>query len=281
MADFVGDCKPSGEHINYRHCPKCGSDEWKVYMSPDTGLWVCFASRHGEPRGGKVDAGQAASAHSQSVELFAALRATDEKTEWPEVDLPPWVPLSKTAKRYLRKRGIDEALARKLGLVEWAEEFRVLFPYFDRAGNLIYWNSRRYSDHAGYGPKYSAAPGKHPLYELRAGMAGPTVLVEGVVDAVKVWQAGYHVLALGGKSLPRYLVNDLLTLTAGSGILVVLLDPDALAQAFRLREQLSDRRRVRIVALPPGKDPGDMTPDELREAISGNHTHGSGAVQPA
>ena len=274
LADFAGECKPSGQHICYRYCPVCGSDEWKLYVSPDTGLWKCFAGRHNA--GGKVDIGQAADAYTQGQELMDLLSGWQEPVTWDEIDLPPFEPLSKMARRYLRKRGIDEGLAKRLGLVEWEDRFRILFPFFDRAGSLIYWNSRRYSDHVGEGPKYYTADGKHPLYELRFqakytdGETRPmmeVVLVEGIFDALAVHQAGYHAVALGGKSLPKYLRQDLLTITQDCGMITVLLDSDALASALTIRNQLSDQRQVAIRVCPPGKDPGDMTPDEIKEII--------------
>ena len=277
LNSFDGPYRPSGEHINFKYCPVCRSDEWKLYLHPDTGLWKCFAGRHNA--GGKIDMGQAADPTAQGADIMRLLEGWDaEPHVWEEIELPAWEPLSKSAKRYLRKRGIDEPLAKRLGMVEWVDKFRILVPFFDRAGSLIYWTSRRYSDHAGEGPKYLTAPGRHPLYELRGcrpqgvpnlGMPGEckAVLVEGVFDAISVYLAGYHAIALGGKSLPRYLKPELLTLTTGCGILVVMLDSDALAQAITLRNQLSDRKLVDIAVCPSGQDPGSMSPGQIREQV--------------
>lgn len=294
LSGFGGECKPSGDHICYRSCPVCGDDRWKVYVNPDTGLWKCFTGMCGAA--GKLDVGQAADAYTQGQELMDLLDNWQEPVEWGEIDLPAWEPLTKMAKRYLRRRGIDEDLAARLGLVEMADlhgagKFRILIPFFDRAGNMIYWNSRRYSDDIGYGPKYLTSPGKHPLYEAdfryrnfalsanRTGkhevarqefawsLAQPPVVVEGVFDAIAVARAGYQAIALGGKSLARYLKKDLLTMTHDCGIIVVMLDSDALGAALTIRDQLSDKRQVRIIPCPPGRDPGDMSPDEIRSLI--------------
>ncbi len=294
LADFAGPCKPSGQHVCYQHCPVCGSDEWKLYVALDTGLWKCFAGRHNG--GGKVDVGQADNPYTQGQELMDLLDGWQEPVAWDEVELPEWEPLTKMAKRYLMRRDIDEGLRRRLGLVERVDKpFRILIPYFDRAGNMVYWNSRRYSKDIGSGPKYLTAPGKHPLYEQRHPVAAASlslfhekaegevdpdwvletgnstaVLVEGVFDSWAVAQAGYHAIALGGKSLPAYLANDLLTLTQQSAIIVVMLDSDALAAALQIRDQISHKREVRIVPCPPGRDPGDMSPEEIRRMIHGD-----------
>ncbi len=290
IADFVGPSKPSGQHICYKHCPMCGADDWKLYLAPDSGLWKCFAGRHNA--GGRVDVGQSGSGYEQGQALMDLLSGWEETVEWGEIELPEWEPLSRSAQRYLIGRGIYEHLQRKLGLVEWTDKFRIIIPYFDRAGNMVYYNSRRYSEHVGSGPKYITAEGRHPLYEqvpakddvlgeLRLGTQRVSanvdalsvdwqpyaVLVEGVFDAWAVAAAGYHAVALGGKSLPDYLRQDLLTLTAGCGMIVVMLDSDALAAAYRIRDQISDQRQVKIVPLLPGQDPGSMEPQEIREVV--------------
>ncbi len=291
IADFVGPSKPSGQHICYKHCPMCGADDWKLYLAPDSGLWKCFAGRHNA--GGRVDVGQSGSGYEQGQALMDLLSGWEETVEWGEIELPEWEPLSRSAQRYLIGRGIYEHLQRKLGLVEWTDKFRIIIPYFDRAGNMVYYNSRRYSEHAGSGPSYITAEGRHPLYEVdwrreqaywrgyrsptrardlvqsvvEAIYPNPPVLVEGVFDAWAVAAAGYHAIALGGKSLPDYLRQDLLTLTAGCDMIVVMLDDEALAAAYRIRDQISDQRQVKIVPLLPGQDPGSMEPQEIREAI--------------
>lgn len=291
LRDFSGPSKASGEHINFQICPVCGSDKWKVFVNPETGGWNCFAGRCGAK--GYIDVGLGDTASAGGA-ILSRLHEEPETPVWEEIELPPWHELTGAATRYLRRRGIDEELSRKLGLVEWEDKSRILFPYFDRQGQLIYWNSRRFSERMGEGPKYLTAPGRHPLYVLRSrwcphcevtqeacedevlyhsGWAygpkhppRPLVLVEGVFDAIAVWRAGFDAVALGGKSLPRYLVSDLLTLVDESGILVVMLDPDALDAALRIRNVLFDRVHVKVVPLMY-KDPGDMSPEEIKEAL--------------
>lgn len=266
LRDFSGECKPSGTQLNYRHCPVCGSDAWKVYLNPDNGMWICFAGGCGAK--GQVEVGLDAQPKAAGQHILDELyKHHDHGLEWEEVELPPWHELTFAAKRYLKRRRIDEASIQALGLVEWEDKSRVLFPYFDRQGNLIYWNSRRYSDRLGEGPKYLTAPGKHPLYWLEHERSDHLVVVEGVLDAISVWQAGFSAVALGGKSLPRYLVKSLLTGAAEYDMIDVMLDPDALDAALRLRSQVFDRADVRVVPLKD-MDPGDMDPGQIKEILS-------------
>ncbi|MCP3654336.1 MAG: hypothetical protein GY766_05490, partial [Herbaspirillum sp.] len=95
LSDFAGECKPSGNNINYKHCPVCGSDEWKLYLDPTTGLYKCFAGRHNA--GGKVDIGQASNPYTQGQELMDLLDGWKEPVTWGEIELPRWHLLTKMA----------------------------------------------------------------------------------------------------------------------------------------------------------------------------------------
>lgn len=240
LADFGGDCRPSGQQLCYQHCPVCGSDGWKLYVNPDSGFWYCHAGQHSG--GGKVEVGGEACARTEGASILAMLDTRPIRLEWSEVEMPPFEPLSKRALRYLSRRGLTQEQAQWYGFVEWTDKFRVLCPYFDQQGRLIYWNSRLYSENLGDGPKYIAAPGKHPLFvpEYRTD-ATTLVIVEGMFDALAVHQASPHLaVALGGKSLPRYLKKPLTDMIRHGMIkeVKIALDPDALGDALKLRDRI-------------------------------------------
>jgi len=256
--DFVGPSRASGTQINYKHCPVCGNTKWKVYLDPISGRWYCFAGGHSA--GGCVEVGlPSTGAGRQVLDRLNGNSRGVSRTEWPEVQLPPFTDLTPRARRYLNKRGLSNETIDKFSLVEWddPDKFRVLFPFFGPQGRIIYWNSRAYSS-LDDGPKYVAAPGKHPLYVVPRWEPGAVrVVTEGVFDAVMVYQwTGISALALCGKSLPRYLEADFLALTQSSTRL--LLDGDALSAALRIRARFSDRRTIRVVPLPVNEDPASM-----------------------
>jgi hypothetical protein len=186
------------------------------------------------------------------------LQGGNRREEWSEVTLPSFEPLSKRALRYLDNRGIDEEFARGMGIVEWSERFRILWPYLDDQGRQIYWNSRAYSLNLAEGPKYMAAPGRHPLYvPRRPDHPSKVVIVEGAFDAwaVNIVDQDALAVALGGKTLPRYLRRDLRKLLNGATLSVppvIALDPDALPEAMAFR----DRWGGKIADLP--MDPADL-----------------------
>lgn len=262
LAEFTGPVRPSGNHLNYKVCPVCGHEGWKVYVNPDTGGWNCNAGRCGAR--GFIDV--ALDPEAPGADIMRRLHPDTSEHEWEEIELPEWEPLQPMAQRYLELRGIDADLAAKLGIVEVTDKFRVLFPYFDREGTLIYWNSRAYNERLAPGPKYIAAPGKHPLYYLEGDTQDTLVIVEGVFDAIACHRAGYSAVALGGKSLPKYLRRPLLRISQSFTNLLVALDPDAMADAIKLQNQLADVQATRLVLLP--LDPADMETADLRRRLN-------------
>ena len=262
-ADFDGPVRSSGTQLNYQNCPVCGSAGWKVYLNPDTGMWYCHAGQHSG--GGAVDVGMPSDpAAALREKLRGYERAT---THWPEIAMPPHGMLSNAARRYLEDRGFAHSLHM---FWELDDESRILVPYRGPNGEWIYWNSRMYLLNY-QGPKYKCASGRHPLYVLpRWEPHDNVVLVEGVMDAMAVRYVMGHccgVIALGGKSLPQYLVPDLLKLAPKS--ITVMLDSDALAHAISLRSRLSPIRDVKLCTLPAGKDPASMDHQQLRRLLDG------------
>lgn len=191
---------------------------------------------------------------------------------WPEIELPPFVRLSAQGRDYLAQRGFDDATCKLYQVVTPVEySGRVCIPYFNRDGAVVYWSLR---DTTGTGlPKYLNRHGRRPLYVPRfahpAGRQVATtanlVLVEGALDAIRVEQAGRWAVALGGKSLPRYLRRPLLDLVREE--ITLLLDADALAASMKLAMDLRGHRQVRVCTLPAGTDPASTTPDRLAEVL--------------
>jgi hypothetical protein len=262
--------------MNFQHCPVCGSDNFKVYLNPATGMWFCHAGQHGA--GGQVEVGREASLNAEGLEILKLLDNGRQTVIQTEVELPPFGPLSRAARRYLHRRGFDDPEIERLGLVEWDDEHRILIPYFDREGRLIYWNSRRYSDNLGDGPKYKAAPGKHPLYVPDRGEdVEGVVIVEGALDAMAVNRyTPYMAIALGGKFLPKYLRKPLrqelsFAILYREGEVIVALDGDAQGDSLSLLSSLPlpPGMKARLACFDYHEDPGSVTPERLNEVLNG------------
>ncbi len=265
--DFGGEVRMSGSQLNVRHCPECGSDAWKVYCSLDSGAWLCFrCESHG-----RVSVGRDAGA------IRARLAAPSGRARWGPAEMPENHSLGSEAVRFMWARyGISLEMSRNFMLVqgsgapERAYGDRILIPYCDRAGEVVYYSGRSFR---GQEPKYLNMPGRHPLY-VPDWIRGPgfpagcdVVLVEGAFDAMKVWLAGCAtVIGLGGKQLARYLLPELLALRPRR--VLVMLDSDALGAALRLRHQLEPYvDGVDVANLPEGKDPAGMEVDDIKRLI--------------
>jgi len=268
--DFEGEWRLSGEQINFKYCPACGNQNFKVYVSQETGAWICFRC---DARG-CVETG---------VDLTAIRRRLMTRYKF---EVETWKPIESWPGRALKysdfgepmcmasqflsmKYGIDGGLVHIYGLLR--DENRVVIPYTDRFGDVIYYSGRAFD---GAQPKYKHMEGKHPLYvpdwvtaHAPHATFNDVVLVEGVFDAIKAHAAtGLHVVALGGKSMARYLLHNILALQPRN--IKIALDSDATAAAIKLRNILVPFvDSVQIIRLPDGQDPGNMEFEELREEL--------------
>ena len=95
---------------------------------------------------------------------------------------------------------------------------------------------------------------------------GDLVLVEGPMDAIKLWQHGIQALSLGGKVLhPKQI--KLLTKFPRDISLTIMLDPEEQLAPIEVAKQLVFRFEcVYIASLPAGVDPGGSTKEQAEEA---------------
>ncbi|MCP4452683.1 MAG: hypothetical protein GY809_14570, partial [Planctomycetes bacterium] len=221
----------------------------------------CFSPNHGE--GGIIEVeGWIDGAAAELAMLINDVSPVED--EWQEVDLPAWVPLSTMARRYLEGRGITEETIRYCGIVEQAETPRVIIPFKGPQGKLIGATGRAYMSTIDHEPKYlNLAGSKCPFVLPQWDRFDNAVLVEGPMDALMVWQAtGLPVIALGGVTISRRMDWDLSQLVKGK--LFIMLDGAAVGNSIKLFNQLMDRYTCDIIPLPYKKDPGDLTPKEIR-----------------
>lgn len=263
LADFTSPWSGEGTERHYRECPVCGSANWKVYVNMRTGKWVCFAPAHSG--GGQVELdGWSEQAQAEILDLLR--ESADPVHFWPEVDLPAWRKLRIPARQYLTNRGVQAGSAIMMGIVETQEDKRIVVPYRGPRGRIIGWTARAYSPDT-HGPKYLGHTGAKPPFVLpRWEQMREAVLVEGVFDAIAVWEAtGTPVIALGGVSLSRLVEDDIRRLV--SKRLTIMLDSDALPNALTIFDKMMDKYSCRIIQVPEGHDPGSMSKEMIREAL--------------
>jgi hypothetical protein len=117
-------------------------------------------------------------------------------------------------------------------------------------------------------PKYLTMTGMKKtevLYNYDTAKSFPYVVIcEGPTD---VWRVGPAGVALFGKTIST-VQGHLVASGWGGGAAVVLLDADAHEEARRVHDALAGLVRHRVlVRLPEGKDPGDLTHEDLWRLI--------------
>lgn len=170
--------------------------------------------------------------------------------------------------KYLTSRGLDldDVYQWQIGYADDGRyEGRVIFPSFDRSGQVNYYVARSFVGD-GY-PKYMTADGPHTeivFNELYINWDEPVRLVEGVFDAVK---ASPNSIPLLGNFLHED--SELMSaLVKKDPEVYVALDSDASAQQRNLLETLIDYGITSFsVDIGEYEDVGDMPREDFEKAV--------------
>lgn len=189
----------------------------------------------------------------------------------PEDTLDQLAPLSVEAREYLqRERGLSAATIEAWGFRWSPKGRRIAIPIRDCQGRLVGLSGRTIDPKTK--PKFLHAKGflrdryLYGEHRLKEGGRGTGVIVEGFFDAIHLWENGYPAVAIMGTYLSRLQIEKLVRFF---GDVVVLPDGDApgLAGAEKIKEDLLGRMPVRIAAIPPGRDPDELSALDLAETL--------------
>jgi DNA primase len=182
-----------------------------------------------------------------------------------------------SAHPYLVQRGITRETAEEFGVGffpgKGSMRGRLVIPIHNEKGELLAYAGRAIG---GTEPKYKLPPGFRKslvLYNLhRAMKTGETgtrvVVVEGFFDTMKVRQAGMPaVVALMGSTLSE---DQERLLVEHFDEVVLLLDGDEAGRkgSQEIAARLLHKLFVRVVDVPAGKQPDQMSSEEIRTALS-------------
>lgn len=278
-------------------CPWCGKPG-RFYVDAEKGHYICFkceeAGRHlvgllahveGISRGeamryimrNAVEFRRKETPQSL-LERIQAMSGTIPK-ELEDVDVPlpkEYIPVYKDGKwkypTYLKKRGITKETARKWS-IGWCRSGRY-------AGRIVIPiecpNGRSFTARDTTGqqmPRYlnpkGANHGKLLLGWQHHNIQGDVAIVEGPLDAIKMWQHGIPSLAVMGKVLHPEQLSLLMMKPSGASI-TIILDPEEHEAPYDMAEQLACRfENIFIGTLPDGVDPGDTKQEQARVAYDG------------
>jgi hypothetical protein len=156
---------------------------------------------------------------------------------------------------YLESRGIPSGVAHEAGVrfsFDWYGRPAVLFPMYDRKGEMVAVNGR-FVDGRSNPKTQTAGPKSLGLFATPGAISAPLVAIcEGPMDALSLWLCGVAAVALVGTSAPDWLPSALAFKPT-----LIATDSDAPGDdaATRLVQSLKPRG-TRILRLRPrvGKD---------------------------
>lgn len=279
-------------------CPWCGK-HGHFYVDAEDGHYICFSCSDENPSVGRYMVGLIS--HVEGVSINEARRfimknrvefrrketastlvekivshdGAVENSSVVRYPLPPeYLPVYDKGKWrypvYLKERGVSRNTAKawKLG---WARNGRyggrIIIPiscpngYSFTARDVTGNQEPRYLNPRG------ADHGRLLLGWDENKVNGDLVIVEGPLDAIKMWQHGVFSLAVMGKTLHVEQMIMLAKRPADSAI-TIMLDPEEHEAPYNVAEQLICRfDYVSIAKLPEGEDPGSASAEQINSAI--------------
>jgi len=175
---------------------------------------------------------------------------------------------------YLFERGLTRETAEKFGVGFFSGrgsmQNRIVIPIHNVEGDLVAYAGRAID---GSEPRYKFPSGFHKSLEVfnlhRVKGELSVVLVEGFFDCMKITQAGCPCVALMGSSMSDT-QEDLLRNRFAE--IILMLDGDEAGR--KATDEIRDRLEcvmysVRIVQLPEGVQPDQLSDDEIRSLLDG------------
>ncbi len=145
---------------------------------------------------------------------------------------------------------------------------RVVIPIHNERGELVAYAGRAID---GSEPRYKLPAGFHKsleLFNLHRVTEAEVILVEGFFDCMKVWQSlNPFVVALMGSTMSQQQEQ---IITARFKRVTILLDGDEAGRkaADGIAARLIRKLHVRIIDLPDGKQPDQLSIEELQLLLS-------------
>lgn len=142
---------------------------------------------------------------------------------------------------------------------------RVMIPYIayqDKAFGFLGRSSTRKPKYLTIGFERSLHLYEPPRFSFRS-----FALVEGPLDALRVMEAGYSAVALGGTRMSEAQLRRIVTLEPRSVMILLDADRAGVDGIEDIRRRLSAYTVVSAKILPGGKDPGDFSRHRLAKLL--------------
>jgi len=255
----LGTYRIRGNEYVFKVCPSCGNEKWNMQVAIGKGVWHCWVCNGG--------GGVKALFRVFGIDSDSLSEIPEEVKEREVIELGSWDPVWLNGllfKEYFGPKEIELE-----DLVKWGVRYKdnkLLFPFFE-AGTLKYWVWRHMIDNYWHMPK-----GWNKKEVVFTKLVNPRdreiVLVEGVVDGIKVEKLGFNVLVLLGTELYGSCVAFL---KLGGYTPIVCLDKDVREDKYeKLKLKLGSFKYVEVLV----DDPSDMPSSQLFQAIKEAKVYG-------
>jgi DNA primase len=278
---FHNDQKPSCEvniHNGLFHCFGCGeSGSFAKLLAEIENIPLDEAKR-------RIMDGE--SIDSVHEDLKKKLLDMDDEKELPKFfDLDSFnkvfAPVAGTAgMNYLKKRNISEKTAERYNL-RWGDhgkwENRIIIPICTDKGKLLTWAGRTIIKDLQ--PKTRKVGGRSSLFtlfglyqildEAKIRKVPYLIVCEGEFDAMYLMQNGYYAVATMGTA--KLTGEQMALLKRHCASVVWSYDGDNAGRRAQKEGFMMTKKIMRsfTISLPEGKDPNDLTPDEIRKIYKG------------
>jgi len=173
---------------------------------------------------------------------------------------------------YLSERGLSKETAETFGVGFFSGKGsmngRIVIPIHNERGELVAYAGRAID---GSEPRYKLPAGFYKsleLFNVHRVMEPEVILVEGFFDCMKVHQAGFPVVALMGSFLSE--AQEELLVAKFERVIVMLDGDEAGRQATaECLTQLASRLWVRAIIIPEGRQPDQLSEEELQTIFQG------------
>ncbi len=265
IKDGIGQNKQRGKETVFKDCPFCGNDRWNFELNMTKLKWHCWVCGKGgllQSLLNFLDIHYDGTLPTPPKENKEASQGTGEvflpKGTIVQIDQ---CKIKDKVMAYLHSRGITEEDIQTYEIMWWEDQLlpngtsvsaqRVLFPFRNSIGNLVFWTARTL--YKNIQPKYThAAVPKMDRIIAYSGQSEDTAIyiVEGVFDAIRLNKMGKAVILLMGTAISDTVVEYL---RSNKRNVVLVLDNDAAKQQMKHQKNLSrelGEDHVKAIFLP-------------------------------
>jgi len=260
--------KVVGKEVNCK-CPKHSDSNPSFFFNLDTGVYHCFA---GCLKGRGIHqlifqlTGVSVAGVPAKDVIFNKLsyKREEDRKIIPSIPLLP-LAVNNIGEEYLNKRGITTETIKYWNIQYWQSENAIVITVEDKGYIIRYINKDAPK-------KYKYVTGtkiSETLFGLSKldKLATSIILVEGSLDCIYLHQLGFHnALAL----LHADITRDQIKILGGvTDYVYTMLDGDqaGINASLKIRTLLGSRFIKRICTLPMGKDPDNLSKEEIEKIL--------------